>query len=79
MTRLLVDLPEDRDAQVLIPLLHRLRIPFQRVETAPRPTEAERAEALRIIRKGCDMASFGDALEYRQRVREDRALLYREA
>lgn len=31
MTRLLVDLPEDRDAQVLIPLLHRLRIPFQRL------------------------------------------------
>lgn len=39
----------------------------------------ERAEALRIIREGCDMASFGDALEYQQRVREDRALLYREA
>ena len=79
MTRLLVDLHEDRDVQVLVPLLHRLRIPFQRLETTPQPTEAERAEALRIIREGCDMSTFGDALAYQQRVREERLLPHREA
>lgn len=78
MTRLLVDIDQDRDVQMLVPLLNRLHIPFRRVEAVPRPTEAERAEALRIIRTGCDMSSFGDALEYQRRVREERALPYRE-
>ncbi len=78
MTRLLIDLSDDRDVQVLLPLLHRLHIPFQRTEVASAPSETEREEALRIIRQGCDMAAFGGALAYQQRVREERALPYRE-
>ncbi len=68
MTRLLTG---ERDVQVLVPLLHRLRIPFRQAETrSTLLTEAERAEALRIIRQGCDMATFGDALAYQQQAQQ---------
>lgn len=78
MTRLLVDLSDDRDLQVLLPLLNRLHIPYRRMETGLGASDAEREEALRIVRQGCDMTTFGDALAYQRRVREDRVLPYRE-
>jgi len=35
-------------------------------------------EAIRIVRAGCDMSDFGDALQYQMEARRDRALPYRD-
>lgn len=78
MTRLLVELNDDRDVQVLVSLLDRLHIRFRQTDATPRPSEDERAEALRVIEEGCDMSTFGDGLTYQQEVRQERALPYRD-
>ncbi len=36
------------------------------------------AEAIKIVQAGCDMRSFGDALEYQKTARQDRELPYRD-
>jgi hypothetical protein len=35
-------------------------------------------EAIRIVQAGCDMGSFGDALEFQQTARQERKLPYRD-
>jgi len=47
------------------------------IDASPKTTP-ELEEALRIIRQGCDMSSFGDALTWQKMAREDRELPYRD-
>jgi predicted HTH domain antitoxin len=38
----------------------------------------DKETAIAIIKAGCDMSSFGDAMEYQQEIRKDRVLPFRE-
>lgn len=75
MTRLVLDIPNIRDLEVLLPLLRRLRIRYARVET-PEISPEERVAAIQVIEQGCDMTAFGDSVDYQRSVREDRVLPY---
>ncbi len=74
MTKLVLEIQNPADLQLLLPLLERLRIRYTRKEEIKEIEEDEAAEALRIIEAGCDMNNYGDALEYQKQVREDREL-----
>ncbi len=77
MTKLVLEIPNQRDLELLLPLLRRLRIRFTNLEsTTTKVGEVE--EALRIIRLGCDMDTFGDALQYQIETRQERQLPYRD-
>ncbi len=66
MTKLVVEIQNPADLQLLLPLLERLRIRYTRKEETNEIKEEEAAEALRIIEAGCDMSNYGDALEYQK-------------
>lgn len=68
MTKLLLEIPNPSDLEVLLPLLRRLNIRYSKVETVL-DKKREMEEALRVIRDGCDMGNFGDALEWQIEVR----------
>lgn len=74
MTKLVLEIQNPADLQLLVPLLERLRIRYIRKEETKIVEENEIVEALRIIDEGCDMSNYGDALEYQKMVREDREL-----
>lgn len=76
MTKLVLEIPNLSDLEVLIPLLRRLRIRYSKVES-PVLKDAEIAEAIRIVRMGCDMSAYGDALQYQIETRADRSLPHR--
>ena len=77
MTKLVLEIPNQKDLDILLPLLRRLRIRFSNPKvTAPKKGELE--EALRIIRQGCDMSTFGDALQYQIESRQERSLPFRD-
>lgn len=76
MTRLVLDIPNKVDLDLLIPLLRRLHIRFSKIET-PVTKAPELAEAIRIVSMGCDMSTFGDALAYQIETRTDRSLPFR--
>lgn len=77
MTKLMLEISSRRDLDVLLPLLQRLRIPYTEI-TAAKAREEEIAEAIAIIRQGCDMSNFGDALEYQIEQRKERILPFRD-
>lgn len=78
MTKLILEIPEQRDLDLLIPLLERLRIRFSSFKTTTsQPDEID--EAMRIVRLGCEMSSFGDALEFQADVRRDRLQPFRDS
>jgi hypothetical protein len=70
MTRLVLDVPNKNDLDLLLPLLKRLKIRFSSTEY-PIQDASEIEEALRIIRLGCDMNSFGDALQFQIETRKE--------
>ena len=41
-------------------------------ENAPSQKPNDLANAIRIVRQGCDMTAFGDALQYQIKARQDR-------
>ncbi|HRI60939.1 MAG TPA: hypothetical protein PK228_14470 [Saprospiraceae bacterium] len=69
MTQLMLEIRNQSDLDALIPLLHRLHIKFSKLDTRDKQAE-EIAEAIRIVRQGCDMNNFGDALEYQRESRK---------
>ncbi len=77
MTRIVLDIPNEPDLDALLPLLRRLRISVSTIDASPKTTP-ELEEALRIIRQGCDMSSFGDTLTWQKMARENRELPYRD-
>jgi len=77
MTKLVLEIPNQHDLDLLLPLLRRLSIRFSN-PTVSTPKEGELEEALRIVRQGCDMSSFGDALQYQNETRQERSLPFRD-
>lgn len=77
MTRLILEVPKKSSLEALLPLLKVLEIRFTQIEI---PTKQKNSieEAIRIVRMGCDMSSFGDALQYQMEARKDRDLPYRD-
>ena len=73
MAKLVLEIPNQHDLDVLLPLLRRLRIRFSNPK-ATTQKEGELAEALRIVRQGCDMSTFGDALQYQIETRQERSV-----
>jgi hypothetical protein len=74
-------LPDDLKAEVLNFIGYLL----SKQKTRPQPQSvklehsAEEIEAaIRIVQQGCDMSSFGDALEYQIDIRQDRELPFRD-
>jgi Protein of unknown function (DUF2281) len=57
-----------------------------RPNKAPKPNgkvkelkaKKELEEAIKVVQAGCDMSSFGDALEYQKSARQERKLPYRD-
>jgi len=76
MTKLVLEIPNQRTVDALLPLLKQLKIRFTKIDP-PAKLDADLSEALRIVRMGCDMSTFGDALEYQVNARKDRGLPYR--
>jgi hypothetical protein len=77
MTKLVLEIPNQHDLDLLLPLLRRLSIRFSN-PTVSTPKEGELEEALHIVRQGCDMSSFGDALQYQNETRQERSLPFRD-
>lgn len=77
MTRLVLEIPNKLDLELLLPLLRRLGIRIAKAEMDTLK-ESEMEYALRIIRQGCDMSNFGDALQYQIEARQERSLPYRD-
>ncbi len=77
MTKLVLEIPNQNDLDVLLPLLRRLRIRFSNLKVST-PKEDELEEALRIVRQGCEMSTFGDALQYQIETRQERSLPFRD-
>lgn len=73
MTKLILDIPDQKDLDILLPLLSRLKIHFTSL-TNQIVDEREIKDAIRNILQGCDMSAFGDPLLYQLEVREDRLL-----
>lgn len=77
MTKLVLEIPSRNDLEILLPLLKRLHIRYSKVEM-PVTSDAALEEAIRIVRQGCDMSNFGDALEYQIEQRRERAHPHRD-
>jgi len=73
MTKLILDIPDQKDLDILLPLLSRLKIHFTSL-TNQIVDEREIKDAISNILQGCDMSAFGDPLLYQREVREDRLL-----
>jgi hypothetical protein len=75
-------LPDDLKAEVLN-FIGYLLSKQKATQQPSEPTEAKRSQAeieaaIRIVQQGCDMSSFGDALEYQIDARRDRSLPFRD-
>lgn len=77
MTKLVLEIHRQHVLDVLLPLLKQLKVRFTRIEVPEAPA-ADLAEALRVVRQGCDMSTFGDALQYQQATRQERSLPFRD-
>ena len=73
MTKLILDIPDQKDLDILLPLLSRLKIHFTSL-TNQIVDEREIKDVISNILQGCDMSAFGDPLLYQLEVREDRLL-----
>lgn len=73
MTRLVLEISSQHDLDVLLPLLKRLKIRYAELDN-PIPSDEKILAALRVIREGCDMSNYGDALDYQMEQRQERAL-----
>jgi hypothetical protein len=70
-----LEITNPQDAEVILALVQRLKIPFKQIP-AKVPSKSEREKAIERIRnfKATEPSSFGDALEWQVREREDRYL-----
>jgi len=75
--QILLDIPNESDLDALLPLLKRLRISVSTLDEGEK-AKFEVEAALKIVRAGCDMKSFGDALTWQKEVRKDRELPFRD-
>ncbi len=75
--QIVLDIPNESDLDALLPLLKRLHISVSTLNGGEKP-KLELEEALKVVRAGCDMKSFGDALTWQKEVRRDRELPFRD-
>lgn len=73
ITKLILDIPNEKDLDILLPLLSRLKIHFTTFSN-PIVDEQEIIDAIKIVEQGCEMDNFGDAMLYQVEIREDRIL-----
>lgn len=73
MTKLILEIPQKSALDALLPLLKVLGIKVTQVEI-PDSQKTDLEEAIKVVRRGCDMSDYGDALTYQRDVREDRTL-----
>jgi hypothetical protein len=77
MTKIVLEIVDESDLDILIPLFQRLHISFSGLPTFKKDNPSEAlATAIEIVKKGCNMDSFGDALQYQVESRQDRILPY---
>lgn len=55
-----------------------LRVRYASIDVSPIKNDARLKEALSVVRLGCDMSNFGDALKFQNDLRKDRVLPYRD-
>jgi collagenase-like PrtC family protease len=77
MTKLVLEIPQQSILDALLPLLKHLNVRFTKIEPSAKP-KVNLAEAIRVVRMGCDMSNFGDALQYQIEARHDRNLPFRD-
>ncbi|MFN0035213.1 MAG: hypothetical protein ACKVUS_09105 [Saprospiraceae bacterium] len=78
MTKLVLEIPRQSVLDTLLPLLKQLGIRFTKIESPATKQKTDLAEAIRIVQMGCEMSSFGDALQYQIETRKDRDLPFRD-
>ncbi|MFM9949922.1 MAG: hypothetical protein ACKV1O_18445 [Saprospiraceae bacterium] len=77
MTRLILEISNQSDLEMLLPLLKQLKIKYSNIDPLL-VNQEELEEAIAAVSKGCDMGSFGDALEYQINTRRERSLPFRD-
>ena len=70
MTKLVLEIPNQSVLQELIPMLQRLRIRFSKIEVIEKQ-KVSIEDSIRIVKQGCDMNNFDDALAYQIETRAD--------
>ncbi len=75
-----LEITNPQDAELILSLVRRLNIPFQQKEKKVEVEKSEREKAIERIRnfKASGPSSFGDALEWQIKEREDRQLPFDE-
>jgi hypothetical protein len=76
MTKITLEIADDKDLQLLLPLLQRLGITFTQVLT--QELSAKEIEYHRhVIAQGGDASNFGDASSWQREQRKDRDLPFK--
>jgi hypothetical protein len=79
MTKVVLEINNPKDWQVLLPLLKRLKIRFTKVEAPPSPQDVDQAGALEIIEAGLPaFDNFEEWMQQFEESRDDRLLPFRE-
>ncbi len=79
MTKIVLEINNPKDWQVLLPLLERLKIPFTQVEGTSSSQVIEPANALDIIKAGLPaFDNFDEWMRQFEENRKDRPLPFRE-
>lgn len=80
MKQVTLNIKEDKDLDILIPLLDRLGITIQESNLISKKklSEEEYKKHIAIINKGVNVSNYGNPLEWQKEQREDRKLPYRD-
>lgn len=78
MTQLTLNIKSEKDLEVLIPLLERLKIEYLPVRKK-KMSAAQLAKYQKIIAAGGDASYFGDAAEWQREQRKERDLPFRKS
>lgn len=80
MKQVTLNIKQDKDLDILMPILDRLGITIQEdnLHSKKKLSEEEYLKCLAIIDKGIDVSNYGDPMEWQKEQREDRKLPYRD-
>lgn len=78
MTQLTLNIKHEKDLEVLIPLLERLKIEYKPARKK-KLSAAQLAKYQKIITAGGDASYFGDAAEWQHEQRQERDLPFRKS
>ncbi len=79
MKQITLNIKQDKDLDILLPLLDRLGITIHEDNTHSKKklSDEEYKEILNRISKGIDVSNYGDPIQWQKETREDRKLPYR--